>query len=46
LARLQALCEAIETPDGGTLVYAGLVALTMVSSDQLTNEWNFVAMAQ
>jgi hypothetical protein len=46
LAALRALREAIETPGGGTVVYAGLVAMTMVPSSQLGNDWSAVAIAQ
>lgn len=46
LTALRALRDATETPDGGTVVYAGLVALTMVPSSQLANDWSAVLIAQ
>ena len=46
LATLRALCRAIETPDGGRVVYAGLVGVNMAASTQLENEWSAVAIAQ
>jgi hypothetical protein len=46
LAALRALRHAVETPGGGTVVYAGLVAVTMVPSSQLENDWSAVLPAQ
>ena len=46
LAALRALRELIEAPGGGTLVYAGLVGVTMAPSTRLENEWSALAIAQ
>ena len=45
-ATLRALRGAIEVPGGGTVVYAGLVGMTMVPSSQLASDWSAVVLAQ
>jgi len=46
LATLRALRDAIEAPGGGSVVYAGLVGVTMAESTQLANDWSAVVLAQ
>jgi hypothetical protein len=46
IATLRALRSAIEMPGGGTVVYAGLVGMTMVPSSQLASDWSAVVLAQ
>ena len=43
---LRALRHAIETPDGGRVVYAGLVAVNMAASARLPNDWSALVLAQ
>jgi hypothetical protein len=43
---LRALRRAIETPGGGRVVYAGLVAVNMAASTRLPNEWSALVLAQ
>ena len=43
---LRALREIIETPGGGSVVYAGLVGPAMAKSKQLANDWDGLILAQ
>ena len=43
---LRQLRRAIETPDGGRVVYAGLVAVNMAASARLPNDWSALVLAQ
>jgi len=46
LDTLRALRRAIETPGGGLVVYAGLVAVNMAASTRLPNDWSALVLAQ
>lgn len=43
---LRQLRRAIETPGGGRVVYAGLVAANMAASTRLPNDWSALVIAQ
>ena len=43
---LRALRDAIEKPAGGLLVYAGQVAMRMVTSKQIANDWDALVLVQ
>jgi uncharacterized protein (DUF1330 family) len=43
---LRALRDAIEKPAGGLLVYAGQVAMRMVTSNQIANDWDALVLVQ
>lgn len=45
LSVLRALRDAIESPGGGQVVYAGLAGMTMVASSQVPSDWSAVALA-
>lgn len=46
LDALRAVRDAVEKTGGGTVVYAGLVALNMAPSTQLPNDWSGFVLAQ
>ncbi|MEO1935842.1 MAG: hypothetical protein ABGX04_13795 [Myxococcales bacterium] len=46
LEELRALREVIESPGGGSVVYAGLVGPAMAKSKQLANDWDGLLLTQ
>ena len=46
LDALRAMRKVIEVPGGGSVVYAGLVGMNMVASQQIGNDWSALLLTQ